>query len=71
MKFNYLKIKDVCDFVGGSQPPKSQFIYVSKPGYVRLIQTRDYKTDAFPTKRKVRRREFYRRRRNFVMNSIL
>lgn len=49
MKFNYLKIKDVCDFVGGSQPPKSQFIYVSKPGYVRLIQTRDYKTDAFPT----------------------
>ncbi len=27
MKFNYLKIKDVCDFVGGSQPPKSQFIY--------------------------------------------
>ncbi|QNC81164.1 restriction endonuclease subunit S [Klebsiella quasipneumoniae] len=49
MKFNYLKIRDVCDFVGGSQPPKSQFIYEPKPGYVRLIQTRDYKTDAFPT----------------------
>ncbi|OSN04551.1 hypothetical protein AU510_11575 [Lonsdalea britannica] len=49
MKFNYLKIRDVCDFVGGSQPPKSQFIYENKSGYVRLIQTRDYKTDAFPT----------------------
>lgn len=49
MKFNHLKIKDVCDFVGGSQPPKSNFIYEPKPGYVRLIQTRDYKTDAFPT----------------------
>lgn len=49
MKFNILKIEDVCDFVGGSQPPKSQFVYEPKPGYVRLIQTRDYKTDAFPT----------------------
>lgn len=49
MKLNDLRIEDVCDFVGGSQPPKSEFINVPRDGYVRLIQTRDYKTDAFPT----------------------
>lgn len=49
MRVNQLKIEDVCYFVGGSQPPKSEFINSSKDGYVRLIQTRDYKTDAFPT----------------------
>jgi type I restriction enzyme, S subunit len=49
MLVNQLKIEDVCDFVGGSQPPKSEFINTPKEGYVRLIQTRDYKTDSFPT----------------------
>lgn len=49
MQFRQLRIEDVCDFVGGSQPPKSEFINTPKEGYVRLIQTRDYKTDAFPT----------------------
>lgn len=49
MRVNQLRIEDVCDFVGGSQPPKSEFINTPKEGYVRLIQTRDYKTDAFPT----------------------
>jgi type I restriction enzyme S subunit len=49
MKINDSRIEDVCDFVGGSQPPKSEFINTPKEGYVRLIQTRDYKTDAFPT----------------------
>ena len=29
---------DVCDFEGGSQPPKSEFIYDEKPGYVRFLQ---------------------------------
>lgn len=42
-------IGDVCDFVGGSQPPKSVFLHVPRDGYIRLIQTRDYKTDDFPT----------------------
>lgn len=42
-------IDDVCTFVGGSQPPKSTFIYEEKEGYIRLIQTRDYKTDRFIT----------------------
>lgn len=49
MKVNDLRIEDVCDFVGGSQPPKSEFINIPRDGYVRLIQTRDYKTEAFPT----------------------
>lgn len=44
-----LTIGEVCDFVGGSQPPKSTFKYEPEEGYVRLIQTRDYKTDSFVT----------------------
>jgi type I restriction enzyme S subunit len=44
-----LTIGEVCDFVGGSQPPKSTFKYEPGEGYVRLIQTRDYKTDSFVT----------------------
>lgn len=42
-------VEDICSFIGGSQPAKSEFINEPKPGYVRLIQTRDYKTDSFPT----------------------
>jgi type I restriction enzyme, S subunit len=49
MIVNNLRVEDICDFIGGSQPAKSEFINEPKPGYVRLIQTRDYKTDAFPT----------------------
>ena len=49
MIVNKLQVEDICDFIGGSQPPKSEFIHEPKPDYVRLIQTRDYKTDAFPT----------------------
>ncbi len=44
-----LVIDDVCNFVGGSQPPKKEFLKEDKNGYVRLIQTRDYKTEAFRT----------------------
>ena len=36
---------DVVTFQGGSQPPKSTFIHELKPGYIRLIQIRDYKSD--------------------------
>lgn len=35
----------VCKFVGGSQPPKSEFIGEPRDGYVRLIQIRDYKSE--------------------------
>jgi type I restriction enzyme S subunit len=47
--FDRMIIKDVCDFIGGSQPPKSEFSEVLKEGYVRLVQTRDFKTDNFVT----------------------
>lgn len=49
MIVNHLRVEDICDFIGGSQPAKPEFINEPKEGYVRLIQTRDYKTDAFPT----------------------
>lgn len=49
MNFKNAVIDDVCDFVGGSQPPKEDFISEYKEGYIRLIQTRDYKTDDFLT----------------------
>ena len=39
------KLGDVCDFEGGSQPPKSEFIYDEKSGYVRFLQIRDFGND--------------------------
>lgn len=35
----------VCDFVGGSQPPKSVFEKTKTSDNIRLIQIRDYKSD--------------------------
>lgn len=49
MSINNVVISDVCDFVGGSQPPKEVFKSEYSEGYIRLIQTRDYKTDSFLT----------------------
>jgi type I restriction enzyme S subunit len=42
-------VGDLIEFEGGSQPDKSTFTSVWKPGYVRLIQIRDYKTDKYKT----------------------
>jgi restriction endonuclease S subunit len=42
-----LSIGNVVSFSGGSQPPKSTFSPDARPGYVRLIQIRDYKTDRY------------------------
>jgi type I restriction enzyme S subunit len=39
------KLGDVCDFEGGSQPPKSEFIYDEKTGYLRFLQIRDFGSD--------------------------
>jgi type I restriction enzyme, S subunit len=39
------KLGEVCNFEGGSQPPKSEFIYDEKPGYVRFLQIRDFGSD--------------------------
>jgi len=40
---------NVCEISGGSQPPKSNFIYEPKEGYIRLIQVRDFRTDKYIT----------------------
>jgi len=39
------KLGDICDFEGGSQPPKSEFIYDERIGYVRFLQIRDFGSD--------------------------
>lgn len=36
---------DICDFQGGSQPPKKEFLHEPREGYVRFIQIRDFKSD--------------------------
>ena len=36
-------------FEGGSQPPLTEFVHEPQEGYIRLIQNRDYKTDAYTT----------------------
>tara|TARA_R110001583_G_scaffold23745_1_gene87238 strand:+ start:1273 stop:2415 length:1143 start_codon:yes stop_codon:yes gene_type:complete len=40
-----VNLGDVVSFIGGSQPPKSTFMYEPQQGYVRLLQIRDYKSD--------------------------
>ena len=40
---------EVCEISGGSQPPKDNFIYEPREGYVRLVQVRDYRTDKYIT----------------------
>jgi type I restriction enzyme, S subunit len=49
MKTSKMTIRDICTFIGGSQPPKSEFIYHPEPGYIRLVQTRDRLNDDFIT----------------------
>ena len=39
------KLGEVCDFQGGSQPPKSNFVFEQKKGYVRFLQIRDFGSD--------------------------
>jgi type I restriction enzyme S subunit len=36
---------EICGFQGGTQPPKSEFVDTLRPGYVRLLQIRDFKSD--------------------------
>jgi type I restriction enzyme S subunit len=36
------KLTDVCDFQGGTQPPKSEWINEPREGYVRMLQIRDF-----------------------------
>ena len=38
----YIPLVQVCDFQGGSQPPKDQWIDHEKEGYIRMLQIRDF-----------------------------
>ena len=38
----YTKLCDVCDFQGGSQPPKDEWSFDLKAGYIRMLQIRDF-----------------------------
>lgn len=40
-----VELSEVCKFAGGTQPPKSTFVYEPRDGYIRLLQIRDYKSD--------------------------
>jgi len=44
-----VRLGEVCAFKGGTQPPKREFIYGPRPGYVRLLQIRDFETDEHAT----------------------
>jgi type I restriction enzyme S subunit len=37
-----MKLLDVCDFRGGTQPPKEVWISEKQDGYVRMLQIRDF-----------------------------
>src|SRR4030042_4885414 len=39
------KLGEICDFEGGSQPPKSTFAYEPHVGYIRFLQIRDFGND--------------------------
>ena len=43
------KFTDVLGINGGTQPPKSHFVYEKKDGYVRLLQIRDFGNKPHPT----------------------
>ena len=36
------KLLDVCDFQGGTQPPKDEWVSEPKDGYIRMLQIRNY-----------------------------
>lgn len=48
-KWEEVKISDLIDFVGGSQPPKSEHIYDDQEGYIRFVQNRDYSSSSHQT----------------------
>lgn len=48
-KWPLVLLGDVCDFEGGSQPPKAKFVYASKDGYVKFIQIRDFGDNGIDT----------------------
>ena len=47
--FTVIPFLDACFWETNSQPPKSQFIYEERNGYIRFIQNRDYDSDSYKT----------------------
>ena len=45
MSWISVALGEICEFQGGSQPPKSNFIYEPQEGYVRFLQIRDFSTE--------------------------
>jgi len=60
MKFPRATLGEIIEFVGGSQPPRETFTYEESPETIRLVQIRDFKSDAFKTyiPRKLAKRSF-------------
>jgi len=48
-QWTYERFDKVLDIQGGSQPPKSTFVYEPTPGYVQLLQIRDFGERGVPT----------------------
>lgn len=44
-----IRLDEYLDIQGGSQPPKSNFIYEPKQGYIQLLQIRDFGQKPVPT----------------------
>lgn len=44
-----ISLSDLMDYVGGSQPPASEFVFREMDGYIRFVQIRDYDTDSHIT----------------------
>lgn len=41
-KWEKVRLKEVCDFQGGSQPPKEEWVNDYTDGYIRMLQIRDF-----------------------------
>ena len=41
-----VRLCDICDFQGGSQPPKEEWSFEKKDDYIRMLQIRDFTQQA-------------------------
>ncbi len=48
-KWKWYRMEEIVTFQGGSQPPKTTFVYQPQEGYTRLVQIRDFKSNAYLT----------------------
>ena len=48
-KWEIKRVSEIIDFVGGSQPPKTEHVYEKRDGYIRFIQNRDYSSNNHKT----------------------